>query len=113
MRIAEPVDELVHQHSVAAASRTAVQGRLHRARGDEEGLDQERLDQYGEHERDQDEEGQFPPEPAPPSFCHGATSGGAATVCEGCTDSLASPTEASASTSIATTTTTTLTLATE
>jgi hypothetical protein len=57
--VAEAVGEPVDDHPVAD-----VQGRLHRARGDEEGLDQESFDQDGEDDGGDQQEGQLGEEAA-------------------------------------------------
>ena len=65
LRIAEPVAHLVDEHAVVHAAGAAVQGGLHRARGDHVHLGQERLDEEGQQQRDDDEHRQLAPEPRP------------------------------------------------
>ena len=67
LRVAEPVGDLVDEHAVVHAARAAVQRGLHRPRGDDVDLGQERLDEEGQHQRDDDEDRQLAPERRPPA----------------------------------------------
>ena len=67
LRVAEPVSDLVDEHAVVHAARAAVQRGLHRPRGDDVDLGQERLDEEGQHQRDDDEDRQLAPERRPPA----------------------------------------------
>ena len=67
LRVAEPVGDLVDEHAVVHAARAAVQRGLHRPRGDDVDLGQERLDEERQHQRDDDEDRQLAPERRPPA----------------------------------------------